>query len=214
MPRLLRADGNRFFLVPEGLALPPGDLEVQDLTGRRELVDPAAVAPHAVDEATAKAAAMETMARIRDNAKGAVRAAGDIAKEIADRKAELLRATAALRDQAQRPRVPTAPPALPAGLRDALAGASEQLARLLDPDGAATAEGLAWLTTVAEAVKARGGPDWTDEPASIPDRLREAIGDPAFVERLGGLARDVRDGAPVPGGGAGPDGAAEPDDGA
>jgi len=191
MRRLWRAGDDAFYLVDEAVELPAGATVIEDLTGQTRKVKAAALAPFAVDEATARDHAEATMARIRDNAKAGIAALRGVAHDVLDRTADLERTTAALRAEAARPR-----PALDLGpiaeqLGRALGGAGDEIRELLDEDRAATAEGRAWLAQVAQAIKAGGGPDWTADPAGIPGRLRAALGDPALAERLAALGRDV-----------------------
>ncbi len=198
MPRLWRAPDNRFFLVPDDAAIPAGDLDVQDLTGHVHRVDEAAIAAFRVDEDTAREHAVATMAAIRENAKAGVRALGDAMKEAVGRTADLAEAAAAIRHEARRAREKLELPQMPPAMQATLDEAAAQLRRLVDPAEAATAEGRAWLAEVAAKIAASGGPDWTADPASVPHRVREALGDPAFARKLGALVRELRDAAPVP----------------
>lgn len=198
MPRLWRAPDNRFFLVPDDAAIPAGDLDVQDLTGHIHHVDEAAIEAFRVDEASAREHAVATMAKIRENAKAGVRAMGDAMREVVGRTADLAEATAAIRHEAQRAREKLELPQIPPAMQATIDEAAAQLKRLVDPAQAATAEGRAWLADVAARIAAAGGPDWTADPASVPTRVREALGDPAFARKLGALMREIRDAAPVP----------------
>ena len=47
--------GGAFYLIPEGIVLPPGELDLRSLRGEKRLVDAAAAAVYAVDRATAHA---------------------------------------------------------------------------------------------------------------------------------------------------------------
>jgi hypothetical protein len=55
---------DRFFLVPDEVQLPPGDLEVRSITGLLLKVDPAAIAAHEVPEEVAKKHVQERVATI------------------------------------------------------------------------------------------------------------------------------------------------------
>jgi hypothetical protein len=62
-------DGGRFYLIPADAVLVPGKVRLQTLTGRSQDVDPDAVAPYLVDEATARARAAEQVAAIGQGVK-------------------------------------------------------------------------------------------------------------------------------------------------
>jgi hypothetical protein len=207
-----------FYLIEEGAPLPAGELELQDLRKREWSVDPTAAARFRIPEDEARERAVAEMARIRDAVKAGTRRFRDVAAGIHERIAAYEATTHpdALAG-AHRPPDPD-PGALREAMKPHVDALGQALDALLTEDGH-TEEGRARLLRIAEAVRDGGGPDWTDDPAAIPARLREALSDPSLAQRLAGLWRDVRDGAPVPGSAAaagddeGPDpGAASHDD--
>ncbi|MBM4390430.1 MAG: hypothetical protein FJ090_04870 [Deltaproteobacteria bacterium] len=64
MKLLANADNRRFFLIPDQLALPPGDFELKSMTGDRSRVEADAVTPYEVPEAVAKAFAEQAVSSL------------------------------------------------------------------------------------------------------------------------------------------------------
>lgn len=61
----------RFFVIPDDHTFPHGDFTLRTITGRKQDVDPAALAPFEVSEAQAKAWLKDEFGRMLDTARGA-----------------------------------------------------------------------------------------------------------------------------------------------
>ena len=178
-----------FFDIPAGTELPDGPFELQNLRREQRSVLESAVAPFEIPVEQAKAQAAremrqvkESLAELRKHAdaiKQAVREGGEGLKEAVKGNLESTKAL----DLS----------GLEQTVTQALAPAGMALRQALDEETAATPEGRAWLSEMAERVKAGGGPDWTDDPAAIPQKLRETLGDPALVDKVESLRGALRD---------------------
>lgn len=185
-------DAEVFYLIEASTTLPDGDLILVDLRKQEMRVDPASVSSLRVPADVARKAAVAEMTAVRASVgKGLA----DLARAAKD----IRRRTWAMQD-ATRPAVHAArhrasPPStrdLERALQPQLDALAARLKGLLDEDGA-DAESTARLRRIATVVRDNGGPDWTDDPAAIPDRLRAAGRDPAMGARLLGLWQDIRD---------------------
>lgn len=186
-------DADIFYLIEASAELPEGGLVLVDLRKQERRVDPAAVVSLRVPDDVARKAAVAEMTAIRASVgKGLADLAG-AAKEIRRRTWAMQDATRPAVLAAKHKAKPPSTKDLQKALQPQLDAIANRLKLLLDEDGA-DADSTARLRRIAEVVRDNGGPDWTDDPAAIPDRLRAAGRDPAMGARLLGLWQDVRDG--------------------
>jgi hypothetical protein len=184
VPIFATPSADRFFDIPIDADLPPGSFVIADLRRQERSVDEAALAPYAVDEATAKERAMAEARRLKERT--------DALRGQVDRVRDTIGAAAAQVREALETG-PIAPPpaldpaALTATLLTTLGPVKDALATALDEERAATPEGQAELATIAARIRDAGGPDWTADPAGIPARLKAVLGDPELLSGLGRL---------------------------
>lgn len=163
----------RFYLIPDGVELPTGELELTSLTGARIRVDPDVAAIWDVDEDEARRWGAE---RLRD-------LGGQLLQALSP-------ATSRQRPPSPRsPRIPAAPPAQdPDTLREPLTRHLESwkqdLKRVVEETRAKPAEIERRAARLAEVAEAQGQPELARAARGAPQALRGWLADPKRVGEL------------------------------
>jgi hypothetical protein len=201
----------RFFLIPDGQALPTGALVLRSLRGAVLRIDPVVADIYEVPEAEAKALAARSVRALAQTLGAALKGAGEAVKEVGKIQAGVQAAAqagpgpeaaaqiaAALGIEASQLR--NDPAAVRVGLTQTLARlAADARALVAPPDPEQAVAAQARLDRLVGALQEEGLADVATPLQALPERLREALSDPALEadvraasERLRAVADDLR----------------------
>ncbi len=186
------ADRKRFFHVPDDARLPPGDLVVRSLTGKKLEADPVALDVYEIPEEEAMRIAQELLGGFAEKVRAvAMSAAAALAQppkldpEAVKEREERVAAHLKLgREQLSQD---------PAALGAALKGALQDMVKLAQETVHAPEVAEERMKDVAEALRQEGAPAGTPEALeALPEKLRALLASEDTVARLKAAAENLR----------------------
>ncbi len=186
------ADQTRFFHVPDDASLPPGDLVVRSLTGKKISADPVALDVYEVPEAEAMRLAQEVLGGFAEKLRAVtMSAAAALAKParldpeaVAAREERVAGYLRLGREQLRGD---------PAALGAALKGAMQDIVNAAQETVHAPEVAEERMRDVAEALRQEGAPAGTPELLEgLPDRLRALLASEDVLAKVESAAADLR----------------------
>jgi len=186
------ADQTRFFHVPDDASLPPGDLVVRSLTGKKISADPVALDVYEVPEAEAMRLAQEVLGGFAEKLRAVtMSAAAALAKParldpeaVAAREERVAGYLKLGREQLRGD---------PAALGAALKGAMQDIVNAAQETVHAPEVAEERMRDVAEALRQEGAPSGTPEMLEgLPDRLRALLASDDVLAKVESAAADLR----------------------
>lgn len=186
------ADQTRFFHVPDDASLPPGDLVVRSLTGKKISADPVALDVYEVPEAEAMRLAQEVLGGFAEKLRAVtMSAAAALAKParldpeaVAAREERVAGYLKLGREQLRGD---------PAALGAALKGAMQDIVNAAQETVHAPEVAEERMRDVAEALRQEGAPAGTPEMLEgLPDRLRALLASEDVLAKVESAAADLR----------------------
>jgi hypothetical protein len=186
------ADQTRFFHVPDDASLPPGDLVVRSLTGKKISADPVALDVYEVPEAEAMRLAQEVLGGFAEKLRAVtMSAAAALAKParldpeaVAAREERVAGYLKLGREQLRGD---------PAALGAALKGAMQDIVNAAQETVHAPEVAEERMRDVAEALRQEGAPAGTPEMLEgLPDRLRALLASDDVLAKVESAAADLR----------------------
>ena len=186
------ADQTRFFHVPDDASLPPGDLVVRSLTGKKISADPVALDVYEVPEAEAMRLAQEVLGGFAEKLRAVtMSAAAALAKParldpeaVAAREERVAGYLKLGREQLRGD---------PAALGAALKGAMQDIVNAAQETVHAPEVAEERMRDVAEALRQEGAPAGTPELLEgLPDRLRALLASEDVLAKVESAAADLR----------------------
>ena len=186
------ADQTRFFHVPDDASLPPGDLVVRSLTGKKIAADPVALDVYEVPEAEAMRLAQEVLGGFAEKLRAVtMSAAAALAKParldpeaVAAREERVAGYLKLGREQLRGD---------PAALGAALRGAMQDIVNAAQETVHAPEVAEERMRDVAEALRQEGAPAGTPEMLEgLPDRLRALLASEDVLAKVESAAADLR----------------------
>lgn len=178
------ADRTRFFQVPDDATLPPGDLVVRSLTGRKLEADPVALDVYEIPEEEAMRIAQallggfaEKVRAVTMSAAAALQKPPPLDPEAVKAREERVAAYLKLgRDQLRED---------PAALGAALKGALQDIVKLAQETVHAPEVAQARMQDVAEALRQEGAPPGTAEAIEVAtETLRDLLASPEVLGKI------------------------------